>query len=160
MRVLAVLWTLCLARFCSARFYTGRLNSGGNTPIYLITPFILDLAVPNEDLVDVSARDMGEVVYRRYSPREGGRIDAIVDSDMAVWSTGADEECAFVKSYGDGQHTLLTICVHDGINGYSFRYFVKNEKWVPVSKKEFAASLGEMLDKCSSYEIPKELLGY
>ncbi|EKX72469.1 hypothetical protein BEWA_049360 [Theileria equi strain WA] len=117
---------------------------------------VLDLAAPNEAGIDISTKVVNEIVYKKYSPKKGSRIDIVMDSGMAVWSIGSYEECKFVKSYTDGENTLLTVCFYAG-DDYSFKYFTKNDTWVPLSKDSFAVNLEIMLNHNNHDHASKEL---
>ncbi|EKX74132.1 signal peptide containing protein [Theileria equi strain WA] len=128
MRVLTVLWTLCLVRLCSAGFwccsgggttdddngpYGGskeNLRSAPSKPVVPqstgqaggTTPITLDLAKPDETNIRVGnqSRDDG-ISYRGFIPNSGHHISSVVDGGSSVWKAEKNERCKFVESHGE-----------------------------------------------------------
>ncbi|EKX72386.1 signal peptide containing protein [Theileria equi strain WA] len=152
MKVLALLWTVCLVRFCSAGccgcFGGGksksksktRTSDDDNEPQVTTkpsTPATLDLANPDTSKLDMHTETESGVSLKTYSPKGGNHVSSVVDADKELWKASGDEKCLLAEYYAKGKVELLFLEVENG-GKLSTRYFEKVDgAWKEIAEKDF-----------------------
>ncbi|AFZ81005.1 signal peptide-containing protein [Theileria equi strain WA] len=146
MRVLAILWTVCLIRLCSAGFWCccGGGTTDDNDPPQVTstppkpsTPITLDLAKPDESHINVEEQNIDGVLLKDYLPKDDLHISSVVDGDKELWKASGDEKCVFVESYSKGALELLYLETSES-SGTKYKYFEKTDgKWNEIDEEPF-----------------------
>ncbi|EKX73864.1 signal peptide containing protein [Theileria equi strain WA] len=167
MKVLTVLWTLCLVRFCSAIWCCGKSKTsdddngvyGGSaenlrsppTPVTTI-PNTLDLAKPNESKVKVYKDSKNGVEHTTYDPKRGSKITSVVDGDRELWKSSGNEECVLAKFLSKGGNSPLLVLFL--ANGYVY-FEKKADGWTSIKKEDYDKKLNEMRNYASPSATPQ-----
>ncbi|AFZ80935.1 signal peptide-containing protein [Theileria equi strain WA] len=159
MKVLAVLWTLCLVRFCSAIWCCGKSKTsdddngvyGGSaenlrsppTPVTTI-PNTLDLAKPNESKVKVYKDSKNGVEHTTYDPKRGSNITSVVDGEAKLCAIPGGEKLLSAEVSSNGESSLLL--VSSAARGrVSKRHFEKlGGQWKNVTEEHYSRKLNAL----------------
>ncbi|EKX73513.1 hypothetical protein BEWA_035490 [Theileria equi strain WA] len=144
MKVIAVLWTVCLVRLCSAGCCGcfGRSNGSSVT---------LDLSCPDESKVKMTTNNDKGLESKEYSPKSGSKIKSVVDNGATIWDSCriSSEQCLFATLSKKGESSLLLIATRNAVEK---KYFEKcDEKWKKIDKKDdYEKKLNEMRGESGS----------
>ncbi|AFZ80302.1 signal peptide-containing protein [Theileria equi strain WA] len=158
MRVLAVLWTVCLVRLCSAGCCGGGTRDdddgpyGGSTENLRSSPsqssrqdgVALDLSNPDESKLEIRESVTHGVSYRGFIPKSGYHTNKVKDGGKELWKAEAGEKYFLAQSYTKGNEAVLYLEI-SGSSGTTHKYFEKVDgKWDGITQGDFLKKLHEM----------------
>ncbi|AFZ80643.1 signal peptide-containing protein [Theileria equi strain WA] len=154
MRILALVWAVCLVRFCSARLFCW-FSSKSKTDKKVTpspdhvdgTPIILDLVTPNETKLDVYTETESGVSFKTVTPKSVFHISSVVDSGATLWEASGYEKCLLVESYAKNTTKVIYLETSDS-TGTKSKYFEKaDEAWSEIDKEVFVEKIEMMIEE-------------
>ncbi|EKX72594.1 signal peptide containing protein [Theileria equi strain WA] len=139
MKILALLWTVCLVRLCSAgcwSCFSGSKTNDDDSPQATSTPVIpspdhvdgtlitLDLVSPDDTNVDV---DSSAPNIKKYFPKGDVSFYEVKEGTTSIWRAGANEFCRFVRVSLAGNKPI-TVSLNVRNNAEDKNITVKNFK--------------------------------
>ncbi|EKX72700.1 signal peptide containing protein [Theileria equi strain WA] len=170
MRILAVLWTVCLVRLCSAGCCGGGTRDdddesyGGSTenlrsqPRH-VAPITLNLFNPDESKLEINTRNDEGVLLKTLTPKDGCVISSVMDGDKELWKSTAFKVsetyasrvnahgyyCLSCTIYKHGNKEVLEmVVVENSSRGKKFFERNANSEWISIEKDDFFKKLNEM----------------
>lgn len=137
MRVTLVLYVTLVFKICNCIGLVDPKFLGGATNV-------LDISNPNFNLINYSARAIGNTSFKMYTAKEGISIVSLIDSEFPVWNAEPGVKFKSAKSYTNTDDCFLVICAkHNGI--FKFQYFVKTGlEWEGFARELFPNALETM----------------
>ncbi|EKX72281.1 signal peptide containing protein [Theileria equi strain WA] len=159
MKVLAVLWTVCLVGLCRCGDDDGAKGAlkgaftetpEGLSPAETTAPVGLDIAKPDDTNLDLHIKDGSCFKYKLYLPKDAFYISSVVENGAPIWEAEEDEKCEIVGSFEKEDYVLVTVFLSGGNNDQS-RYFVKTGgQWKELKKEELDKKIEEMIKYIAS----------
>ncbi|AFZ79822.1 signal peptide-containing protein [Theileria equi strain WA] len=113
MRILVLLWTVCLAGLCHCGGDDGAKGALKRAfteiPQDVSIPVILDLASPDESKILVHTETESGVSFKGYSPKDGVLVSSVVDGEAQLWNAETDQRSLLAWCYAKDGVAILCL---------------------------------------------------
>ncbi|EKX72621.1 signal peptide containing protein [Theileria equi strain WA] len=156
MRILALLWTVCLVRLCSGCIKGNETDYndgpyGGSEENLRSSPpqsagqdgLVLDLASPDKSKVKIEIDNDKGVTLKTYFPKKGYYImHQVVDGDKELWTASEGEGLLFAEVSSKGNYSVLILILKNGDR----KYFEKNAdgEWKKITEENYDKKLQDL----------------